>query len=234
MNNRLNCPLDNLSRTKVMEITEKEGMQQELERQLHEQYAINNNAKVSSFVSFIVALFALFGFYGYMYANTTVDFSKNGEFVVGTNQYTLDVFFLMSFVVCGILFFLTLLSLQLGYSQRRDQIIIHRIREFSYKNADHSMTEIFGNQYNPRGKSRSEFIVGYFNLFYWLFLCGQGFVFITSIIKIGLNIHKPMNTECSCWGLLVFIILLLELIFVITSLHKRCCDYYSKYESSCQ
>lgn len=234
MNNRLNCPLDNLSRTKVMEITEKEGMQQELERQLHEQYAINNNAKVSSFVSFIVALFALFGFYGYMYANTTVDFSKNGEFVVGTNQYTLDVFFLMSFVVCGILFFLTLLSLQLGYSQRRDQIIIHRIREFSYKNADHSMAEIFGNQYNPRGKSRSEFIVGYFNLFYWLFLCGQGFVFITSIIKIGLNIHKPMNTECSCWGLLVFIILLLELIFVITSLHKRCCDYYSKYESSCQ
>lgn len=209
-------------------------MQQELERQLHEQYAINNNAKVSSFVSFIVALFALFGFYGYMYANTTVDFSKNGEFVVGTNQYTLDVFFLMSFVVCGILFFLTLLSLQLGYSQRRDQIIIHRIREFSYKNADHSMAEIFGNQYNPRGKSRSEFIVGYFNLFYWLFLCGQGFVFITSIIKIGLNIHKPMNTECSCWGLLVFIILLLELIFVITSLHKRCCDYYSKYESSCQ
>lgn len=114
----------------------------ELEKQLHEQYAINNNAKVSSFISFIVALFALFGFYGYMYANTTIDFSKNGEFVVDTNQYTLDIFFLMSFVVCGILFFLTLLSLQLGYSQRRDQIIIHRIREFAYKNADHLETNI--------------------------------------------------------------------------------------------
>ena len=197
----------------------------ELEKQLHEQYAINNNAKVSSFISFIVALFALFGFYGYMYANTTIDFSKNGEFVVDTNQYTLDVFFLMSFVVCGILFFLTLLSLQLGYSQRRDQIIIHRIREFTYKNADHSMAEIFGDQYKPHGKSRSEFIVGYFNLFYWLFLYGQGFVFITSIIKIGLNIYKPMNTECSCWGLLVFIFLLLEIIFIIASLYKRCCDY---------
>lgn len=48
----------------------------ELEKQLHKQYAINNNAKVSSFVSFIVALFALFGFYGYMYANTTIDSLK--------------------------------------------------------------------------------------------------------------------------------------------------------------
>ena len=42
--------------TKEQRYIQKE-IQQDLEKQLHEQYAINNNAKVSNFVSFIVAYY---------------------------------------------------------------------------------------------------------------------------------------------------------------------------------
>ena len=46
--------------------TEKQEMQKELELQLHEQYAINNNANVSSFIAMIGALIIAFTGYGYV------------------------------------------------------------------------------------------------------------------------------------------------------------------------
>ena len=71
----------------------------ELEKQLHEQYAINNNAKVSSFVSFIVALFALFGFYGYIFAHSGYQFSLEGRNAIAEalkSGRTIDKLFIAS------------------------------------------------------------------------------------------------------------------------------------------
>lgn len=70
MNNRQNCPLDNLLKTREMKITDNEEMQQELEKQLHEQYAINNNANLGSIIVLLTALIAVFGAYGYIYLHS--------------------------------------------------------------------------------------------------------------------------------------------------------------------
>ena len=49
---------------------EKAEQRFELEKHLHEQYAINTNAHTASFISFVVALLVLFGAFGYVYAHT--------------------------------------------------------------------------------------------------------------------------------------------------------------------
>ena len=41
-----------------------EEMQQQMELQLHEQYAINNNAYLKSIIALFIGLFAAIGFYG--------------------------------------------------------------------------------------------------------------------------------------------------------------------------
>ena len=109
----------------------------ELEKQLHEQYAINNNSKVSSFVSFIVALFALFGFYGYIFAHSGNLFSPDmsGRFY-NNGEYSLEIFFLVASVVSLILFFLLKLSLSLSITQRSDQIVIAKLLQKSEMRKD--------------------------------------------------------------------------------------------------
>ena len=52
--------------------SETASMEQELEKQLHEQYAINNNANLSSVIALLVSLFAAIGAYGYVFIHTTV------------------------------------------------------------------------------------------------------------------------------------------------------------------
>ena len=99
------------------------GKAWELEKQLHEQYAINNNAHTSSFISFVVALLALFGALGYVYAFTPPYKYLHHDI------FSIDVFFLLSIVVSAILLFLACICSHLGCSQRRDNIVITRIRE---------------------------------------------------------------------------------------------------------
>ena len=53
-----------------MKITDNEEMQQELEKQLHEQYAINNNANLGNIIVLLTALIAVFGAYGYIYLHS--------------------------------------------------------------------------------------------------------------------------------------------------------------------
>ena len=48
---------------------ENELMTQKLELQLHEQYAINNNANLSSIVTLICTILVIFGSYGYVFVH---------------------------------------------------------------------------------------------------------------------------------------------------------------------
>lgn len=204
----------------------------ELEKQLHEQYAINNNAKVSSFVSFIVALFALFGFYGYIFAYTTPEFSTNGIMVIengGCNKsdtFSLDIFIVMSLIVSGLLYFLSKMSLTLGYGQRNDQIVIDRIREKHYPN-EQDRTRLFGKGYTANNKGWCNFVQDYFNLFYWLFFWSQIFVIVSSIIKLSTNIR--LNGELLLWAIILVIVTLtieVYLSYLTIANRSRYCQKY--------
>jgi hypothetical protein len=195
----------------------------ELERQLHEQYAINNNANIGSFVSFVVALLALFGFFGYAFVFSSNEFSIDGK-LIKNGIMSLDVFFLFSIIVIGMLFFLSLVSIQLGYSCRSNQIIIDRIRnQYFGKNKK----IVFGKSYSPLKKTWYNYVQDYFNLFYWMFFIGQIFVFLFTVIKIFQNIFLK-DGVLSFWGILVFIVFIIHLGCIFLSLYCRS-HYFVKY-----
>jgi len=205
-----------------------------LENQLHEQYALNDNNRNSVFMSFIVGIIALFGFYGFVFVNTNKR-GFNSEYSYESWNFNIDVFLLMSFVTIGILFFLTILAIYLGYALRRDQFIIYNIRQKRYKNGTEEtkvkIKEIFGEIYSPYNKDCSSFLPDFYNLFYWLFYISEIFIFITAILKIC----DFVNTQCSflnCKDILYIIFFMpFHIIFIfLTPLFRRC--YYKKYKCS--
>jgi len=198
----------------------------ELESQLHEQYAINNNANVGSFVTFLVALLALFGFFGYTYVFSSNEFSLNGK-LIKDGIMTLDVFLLFSIIVIGMLFFLSLISLHLGYSSRSNQIIIDRIRDRYFEK---NKKIIFGSSYSPKGKTWSSFIQDYFNIFYWLFFSGQILMIIFSSLKIFHNINFEYELN-RFWLIFTLILFLIQMSSIYLSLYCRSW-YFVKYSSA--
>ena len=54
----------------------------ELEKQLHEQYAINNNSNLGSIIAILTTLVSVIGVYGYIFVHSTLDFAKDwGSFI---------------------------------------------------------------------------------------------------------------------------------------------------------
>jgi hypothetical protein len=189
-----------------------------LENLLHQQYAENDNSRTKVFTSFIIGIVALFGFYGYVFVNT-----NNQE------RLNLDMqeFLLMSFITIGILFFLAILALYLGYALRRDHLIVHNIRIKRYNYETEEIEKIFGKLYNPSGKCFCDFLPDFYNLFYWLFFSSEIFIHITTIIKIC----EIKNTAISFdeYEYILYPVMLLHVIFIILTLKFRR-YYYKKYK----
>lgn len=153
----------------------------ELERQLHEQYAINANQSSGIFVTFTVALFALLGFYGYAYLLVE---TKNVNYPLISK---VD-FFILFIVVEGILLFLSMIAAQLGYAQRRDQFIIDKIRRKSYAGNIHFVTKEYETLFLGYDPLKSlmglrKFLPGFYNLFFWLFQVIMICVFVLTVFK---------------------------------------------------
>ena len=69
-------------------------MKAELLKQLHEQYAVNNNANLGTIVTLVVAVIAVIGYFGYVYVHTGVDFSDDfGCLVKCCGEFYLDALF---------------------------------------------------------------------------------------------------------------------------------------------
>jgi len=174
---------------------------EELENQLHQQLAENDNNRISTFLSFIVGIIALFGFYGYVYVNT---YKRKWRF--DANE-----FLLMAIITIGILCFFSILALNLGYSFRRDQFIVYKIRKKRYKNEE-NYKEIFGGIYTPFRKEYYNFIPGFYNFFYWLFSVSGIFIDVTIYIK-----NKEIGiffTNCN-WKDMFYIFLSFHIILLL-------------------
>lgn len=170
----------------------------ELEKQLHEQYAINANQSSSTFVTFTVALFALLGFYGYAYLLVE---TMNHPFISKID------FFILFIIVEGILLFLSMIAAQLGYAQRRDQFIIDKIRKKSYTDGLTFTTneyEALFSGYNPQKSLRSlrKFLPGFYNLFFWLFQVTMVCVFILTVFKA---LYYNLNYGCIIMMVIVIV-----------------------------
>ncbi len=201
-----------------METKTKEEMQQALEQQLHEQYAINNNEGIKSFVAFIAAIIALFGAFGYVFVNTEPQCAPQGCAFFGGSAFYIEAYIGIAIVTSIVLGFLADIALALGWNQRQNHWIIQRIRKKYYDEAQ--MREVFGDIYKATDKTPCNFIPGIYNLLYWLFVVLQAVV-------IGVTIWQLCRVSGCCW-LWVWLILIIAILMVL--LWRRCCHYYCKYQ----
>lgn len=107
----------------------------ELEKQLHEQYAVNNNSNVGTLVSLIGALLVVMTGYGYVlyqYRTSQCD--------------DIAIVNLSAIIAMAVMMLLYCISVSLGANQRMEQFITFAIRAKHY-NADR-YKEIFPENYS--------------------------------------------------------------------------------------
>jgi len=207
-----------------------------LEKQLHEQYAINNNANITSIIALITTLLGVIGVYGYIFVHSNIDFAEDwGKFVVVDGKYSLDVLLFSAITSYFILVIIFYLSAYLGTNQRKEQFITFAIRSKYYekkgkkhKNKNY-YDEIFPRNYNPFNKSKSNFIQG----LYGEICCIQRILFwlisFLTIGKLGYNICKYYKNGVVSYSALSVIVLFT--IFFILSLVSFYCINEKLYHS---
>ena len=190
-------------------------MKDTLEKQLHEQYAINNNANISSFIAMIGSLIAAFTGYGYVVNQYLMNNSKcchcscNHIF----NSYTMLE--LATAAVLVVIFILYIVAIEIGVGQRSNQFVIHRIREKAYDNSSEFIAT-YHDGYSPMGKTYFTFIQGIYNSFSWIFLGIYLAIVVYSCIEFNLS---------NCW-ITVYCVMGLYM------LNFRCAKF-SKYLKMC-
>ena len=172
----------------------------ELLSHLHEQYAINDNDKSKTFVSLLISIFVIFGVYG----STAVSVLSPDHILFGMKigDKVADIFLMLTIIISLILFFLSILVVTLGYSTRRDHVVIERIRRKDIEDYD---------KYFPHGvfsasnKNFFEFLPDYYNLFYWAFVVVDLLIMIfTYIIVDESNCNLKCVTMVICSATILF------------------------------
>lgn len=173
----------------------KEEMQQKMELQLHEQYAINNNANMSSILALFGTLVVVMGVFYKVFCAT-----ESIEKMNITNPY------ILLFVgMLGVLYIIFFISLFQGVKQRCEQFIIFAIRAKYYSDVKNEVApnstinnRIFSKGYHPFGKSCFSMIQGIYQ-----YIC-TGCI-ITAVFMSVVSIQK--FEHCCCF-LLMFVIFL--------------------------
>ncbi len=143
-------------------------MQQEMELQLHDQYAANNNAYVTSTLTFIGSVLAVLYAYGYVFLHASENTTTFSILAHG-DTYTIDAFLLTADAAIIVLAILYLFCLDRGAYQRKEQFIIYAIRCKYFREqkggstSDHKIMGIFPKGYTPFGKYECNFVQGVFN-----------------------------------------------------------------------
>ena len=215
------------------EKTDKE-MQQELERQLHEQYAINNNSNLSSIVTLFVALIAVFGGYGYIFIHSSLFFNFE-EIYDGTNgQYSLDALIFAAMAVFTVVYFMESMCLYQGYHQRYEQFITYAIRCKYYKdNPECIRPKLYPSNYNPFNKKGKDIPQGLFGEFLCYFCCLKILLIASLIIKLVYSIIVAGFNLCriSCIGIFEIILLIIIILGCEFLICRNNCKLEQKYNN---
>lgn len=207
-----------------------ELMHNKLLSQLHEQYAVNNNANLSTIISLLVALIAVIGCFGYVYVHTDCDFSGNLGILVKCNEtFYLETLLLAYIASVGVLAILVCLCAYQGVAQRKEQFIIHAIREKYFGENYLKDLGIFPEGYSPCGKKGLEVVQGLYGELIKIFII----VFIALTFAMVLKfMYAPCcfcaKVYCACAKIITFIITIAIVYFCwrycnaqIKSYHER-------------
>jgi len=181
-----------------------EELKQKMQLQLHEQYAINNNAHIGSLVAFIGAVVTIFIGYGIVYHSTPSSCCCNCSHVIHSaisSIYSISELYWITIVAVGLLCFLACLCVVIGYGQRRDQIVIQKFRK------DVGL-QLYADATN---KCLYNYLIGYYMAFWWLFWLFEILLFVAILDKTcpcHINGYFRFITIISALILLPWIVLL--------------------------
>lgn len=227
----------------------REEMQQEMELQLHEQYAQNNNANLGSIITLIVTLLAVFYGYGYVYLHSTLEFSEGFVKMYEDGYYTLDALVLTTmavYVVLGIIYYICYYQ---GLHQRLEPFITFAIRAKYYRKnksnfldndgfpealMDDSYNEVFPCGYHPFKTQKqklssfnkcckNDLVQGLFGKLLKVVRIVAILVLITFLVKIIANIvyFKDCHSTISLSRVFSMVILAIGYIIMRNAIRKQ-------------
>lgn len=199
------------------------GIQQELELQLHEQYAQNNNSYFGSIVILMCTLFAVIGAYGYIYIRTEIFFTEDFGLMTTCNDgFTLDALILTSIASLFVLAVCYCICVYQGVAQRNEQFIIDAIRRKYYDKGLTAPPKLFPKTYHPYNKWDEDIIQGHYGQFMkFLEIVGTA-ISVAAIIKVVLFLFGITKTT-----VLLFIVWLIVFIASIIIIFYTCYRYYN-------
>ena len=168
-------------------------METDIEKQLHEQYAVNNNAYLSSVISFLVGLFGAIGAYGYVLIYAFPDYGGNIVF----SPVQLFVAMTGAMFVLGII---SCICMYQGIAQRREQFITYAIRVKHIKNVG-AENSIFPQKYSPFDKHGLDMVQGLYGEFLKIVICVQLLIFVSAVIYL-----LQANCVCCCCSCVIITI----------------------------
>lgn len=184
-----------------------------IQKQLHEQYALNNYNGLSSVVSIFVGLLAVFYAYGHVFINSAPSQCDDlVTLVISNDKYTPLALFLTTAAVCFVLLIMMHICIYQGLFQRKEQFITHAIR-CKYYGITEINTELMPNAdylpsyYTPFNKDKNcwlKILQGLYGEFTKILILVYIVIVLSSTIRISL-----LNDHCCCFGLLVGCLLML-------------------------
>lgn len=196
-------------------------MQQQMELQLHEQYAINNNSNLSSAMVLFVAMLAVVGAYGYVYIHSVNEFSDDlVSFVNDRGLYYLDAVMIAAIATILVLGIIIYLCISFGCRQRREQFIIYAIRKKYYK-SDTIYNQIFPKDYKPTEKKGIENVQSPYDKFICILRWVVGGIALSILLSFVSNLVIYREGVFCVAGLIEFVMLMLAILLVYIYCYKH-------------
>lgn len=180
---------------------------------LHEQFAINHSQNLGSLITLFVSMLGVLWAYGAVLLDTDT-------FHNSCVRYEDQMIFVTLFANL-ILTILVIINVYQGFHVRKDQFVIHRIRNY-YKLSDIKIND--GKpvvEYSPLGKTLFTFITGLYGLFTWILISLCVFIDITTFFTV-----RKLYTELDIFISSAFVFILICFIVVGVTI----CYYKTKYD----
>ena len=168
----------------------------EMAKQLHEQYAANDNAKTTNVIGFLAAITFIFIGFGFVYVQPYLKDTLNKR-----NDYQL-LLLSVDVIINMILVLVSVLCVCFGYSTRRDHVVITRLRK---QYAAKENEAWFLGKYDGIGKNMFKYLPDYYSI---IFIFIQIFIVC---LAIGCCINVGVKKYDSCWWRIAGVAIVLNL-----------------------
>ena len=133
------------------------NIEETLYAQMHEQYLKNDSDKTKTIISFLGAIAFVFTAYGYVYSYPALYTEKLQPFFIFILLYSTLASYLMFSL-------LAILSVNIGYSSRKEHLTVHHIRYLNLPN--YERYSFFWKKHEQGPLSWCSFLPNYYRLFF--------------------------------------------------------------------